>query len=202
MEQRKKIAIPNKETRTYRASMEVEPDGKTVTGYAAVFNSLSEEMWGFRERIDPKAFDGADMTDTRALFNHDPNMLLARTSSGTLKLQVDEKGLRYSFDLPDTTAGRDLGELLRRGDVTQSSFGFTISNDEWEEEYDESGELIQATRVITGIHRLYDVSPVTYPAYPDTSVAVRSLEQWREEHKPEEAKKETPKLDNAENLMI
>ena len=183
--------------------MEMEPDGKTVTGYAAVFNSLSEEMWGFRERIDPAAFREADISDVRALFNHDPNMLLARTSSGTLKLEVDERGLRYSFDLPDTTAGRDLGELLRRGDVTQSSFGFTIADDEWIESRDNDGNVEEVTRVIKKVKRLYDVSPVTYPAYPDTSVAVRSLEKWREEHATEpEKKEETPLRDRAEALLI
>ena len=184
--------------------MNVEPDGKTVTGYAAVFNALSEEMWGFRERIDPAAFEGTDMSDTRALFNHDPNMLLARTSSGTLKLEIDDKGLRYSFELPDTTAGRDLGELLRRGDVTQSSFGFTISDDEWEERTDENGEVEEVTRVIKKVKRLYDVSPVTYPAYPDTSVALRSLENWKQEHQEEEEdkNKETPLRDRAEALII
>lgn len=82
----KKIQIQNRETRTYNARMDVEPDGNTVTGYAAVFNSMSEEMWGFRERIEPTAFDNADISDVRALFNHDPNMLLARSSSGTLQL--------------------------------------------------------------------------------------------------------------------
>lgn len=201
--ERKKVAIQNKETRTYRASMNVEPDGKTVTGYAAVFNALSEEMWGFRERIDPAAFDSADMSDTRALFNHDPNMLLARTSSGTLKLEVDDKGLRYSFELPDTTAGRDLGELLRRGDVTQSSFGFTISDDEWEERKNDDGEVEEVTRVIKKVKRLYDVSPVTYPAYPDTSVALRSLEAWKEEHKEENTEtQKTPLRDRAEALIF
>lgn len=202
--ERKKTTISNKETRTYRASMNVEPDGKTVTGYAAVFNALSEEMWGFRERIDPAAFEGTDMSDTRALFNHDPNMLLARTSSGTLKLEIDDKGLRYSFELPDTTAGRDLGELLRRGDVTQSSFGFTISDDEWEERTDENGEVEEVTRVIKKVKRLYDVSPVTYPAYPDTSVALRSLENWKQEHQEEEEDKHkgTPLRDRAEALII
>lgn len=184
--------------------MEMAEGGKTVTGYAAVFNSLSEEMWGFRERIDSAAFEGTDMTDVRALFNHDPNMLLARSSSGTLSLSVDEKGLRYSFDLPDTTAGRDLGEMLRRGDVSQSSFGFTISDDEWIETRNDDGEVETTTRVIKKIQRLFDVSPVTYPAYPDASVALRSMEQWREGQRPTppEAKKETPFLNNAELMFL
>jgi len=196
--------MKNKETRTYNAELRASEDGKTVTGYAAVFNSMSEEMWGFRERIDPKAFDNADMSDVRALFNHDPNMLLARSSSGTLALSVDEKGLRYSFKLPDTTAGRDLREMLKRGDVSQSSFGFTIAEDAWEERKNDAGEVVETTRIITKVHRLFDVSPVTYPAYPDATVAIRSRDKWQEEHKKDSktAVKNTPFRDRAEDMLI
>jgi len=196
--------MKNKETRTYNAELRASEDGKTVTGYAAVFNSMSEEMWGFRERIDPKAFDNADMSDVRALFNHDPNMLLARSSSGTLALSVDEKGLRYSFELPDTTAGRDLREMLKRGDVSQSSFGFTIAEDAWEERKNDAGEVVETTRIITKVHRLFDVSPVTYPAYPDATVAIRSRDKWQEEHKKDSktAVKNTPFRDRAEDMLI
>lgn len=196
--------MKNKETRTYNAELRASEDGKTVTGYAAVFNSMSEEMWGFRERIDPKAFDNADMSDVRALFNHDPNMLLARSSSGTLALSVDEKGLRYSFELPDTTAGRDLREMLKRGDVSQSSFGFTIAEDAWEERKNDAGEVVETTRIITKVHRLFDVSPVTYPAYPDATVAIRSRDKWQEKHKKDSktAVKNTPFRDRAEDMLI
>jgi len=196
--------MKNKETRTYNAELRASEDGKTVTGYAAVFNSMSEEMWGFRERIDPKAFDNADMSDVRALFNHDPNMLLARSSSGTLALSVDEKGLRYSFKLPDTTAGRDLREMLKRGDVSQSSFGFTIAEDAWEERKNDAGEVVETTRIITKVHRLFDVSPVTYPAYPDATVAIRSRDKWQEKHKKDSktAVKNTPFRDRAEDMLI
>ena len=196
-----------KETRTFRSDMTVENEGKTVTGYAAVFNKASEDMGWFtemREVIMPGAFDDSDMTDVRALFNHDPNMLLARTSSGTLDLSIDKNGLKYTFELPDTTAGRDLAELLKRGDVSQSSFGFTIAKQSFEEENDERGEVVKVIRKIEKIGRLYDVSPVTYPAYPDTSVAVRSLEKWREEHKGETSNvnDNTPLRDRAESLII
>lgn len=188
----------NKETRTYRSELRVEGEGNTVAGYAALYNSRSEEMFGFVEQIEPGAFDAADVTDVRALFNHDPNMLLARTTSGTLRLSTDDKGLRYEFELPDTTAGRDLRELLRRGDVSQSSFGFTIEEDEWEER---AG--MKPLRKIKKVKRLFDVSPVTYPAYPDTQVALRSLEQWKAEHnKQDETKEDTPLRDAAEALLI
>ena len=110
--------------------------------------------------------------DVRAFFNHDPNHLLARTSSGTLKLSVDEKGLKYEFSVPDTSSGRDLLVSMDRGDITQSSFAFTVEDDSWEER---DGIDI---RTINKVKRLYDVSPVSIPAYPDAndlSVAQRSL---------------------------
>lgn len=184
MERRKIPTLPDREERTYRAKMGLE-EGNTVTGYAAVFNKESEDMGWFtemRELIMPGAFDDADMSDVRALFNHDPNLLLARTSSGTLDLSLDKNGLKYTFEIPDTQAGRDLRELLKRGDISQSSFGFTIAKQSWDEEKDERGETIRVTRKIEKVARLYDVSPVTYPAYPDASVALRSLKEWKEEN--------------------
>lgn len=172
--------MDNKEIRVFNSRMEAAGgESRKVMGYAAVFNSDSEEMWDFVERIAPGAFDGVLGDDVRALFNHDPSMLLARTSSGTLKLSVDEKGLRYEFEAPNTQAGNDLLEMLRRGDVSQSSFAFTVMDEKWDEVKDG-----MPVRTITKVKRLYDVSPVTYPAYPDTTAAMRSLEQYRKEHEP------------------
>lgn len=168
----------NKEVRLYNMREMQVRDENYIYGYAALFNSMSEEMWGFREVIDPGAFSETDVTDVRALFNHDNNLLLARTSSGTLSIEVDENGLRYEFEAPKTSYGKDLVELMKRGDVTQSSFGFTIDR---EGEYWEQREGELPVRHITRIKKLYDVSPVTYPAYPDTTVAVRSLEQFRKQ---------------------
>ena len=124
-----------------------------IVGHAAVFDSLSEDLGGFRQRIERGAFDDVLEDDVRALFNHDPNLILARTKSGTLKLSLDEKGLRYEFDVPDTTTGRDLLVSLERGDVSQSSFGFTVEQDSWHK--DEDGVHI---RSISKVKRLYDVS--------------------------------------------
>ena len=110
--------------------------------------------------------------DVRAFFNHDPNHLLARSTSGTLRLSTDEEGLKYEFDVPDTTSGRDLLVSMKRGDITQSSFAFTVEDDSWESE---NGMNI---RTIKKVKRLYDVSPVSIPAYPDADdlvVAQRSL---------------------------
>lgn len=165
---------------------EDEQSGRKVAGYAAIFNSRSEDM-GFIEIIEPGAFrDAIQNSDVRALFNHDPNQVLARTASGTLKIEEDEKGLRYEFDLPDTTYARDLAEMMRRGDVNQSSFAFTVSDQEWIAEESSDGKK-KYTRKIKKVKRLYDVSPVTYPAYPDTEVALQSIPGFPEE----EAKEET-----------
>ena len=171
----------NIETRT-----EKREDGTTtITGHAAVFNQLSSDLGGFREVISPNAFENVLNDDVRALVNHDPNLLLARTTSGTLKLEQTDEGLQYSFDVPDTTYGRDLVISMERGDISQSSFAFTIEEDSWESTAD--GEI----RTINKVKNLYDVSPVTYPAYPDANdltLAKRSLalHKEKEENKKQE----------------
>ena len=158
------------------AEGETGDERRTVTGYAAVFNSPSEDM-GFIEYIEPGAFrDAIAKSDVRALFNHDPNLILARTASGTLQISEDEKGLRYQFEIPNTTFGNDFRIMLDRGDVSQSSFSFTVKDQVWEEKKKPDGSM-QYTRRIQKVERLYDVSPVTYPAYPDTEVALRSLDK-------------------------
>lgn len=146
-----------------------------VSGYAARFNELSEELWGFKEKITTGAFSEAIKgADIRALFNHDPSQIVARTKNNTLKVWEDEYGLRYEFT-PNikTTAGRDLVEHLRRGDIDQSSFAFSMEGGV--EEWDNSGDM--PVRILKKIGQLYDVSPVTYPAYPSTSVGLRSAEE-------------------------
>jgi HK97 family phage prohead protease len=172
----------DKEIRSFTTElrMETRDDGtQTVVGYASVFNTLSENLGGFREQIAPEAFNNVMGDDVRALFNHDPNYVLGRTKSGTLSLGVDTTGLRYEFTPPDTTFARDLTESLKRGDIDQSSFAFMVEADEW----DESGDT--PIRTITKVSRLLDVSPVTYPAYPDASVGLRSLDAYHETVKPE-----------------
>lgn len=152
-------------------------NGKPVIkGYAAVFNSLSEDLGGFRERILPTAFDLVlrKNQDVRALYNHDANFLLGRSSSGTLRLWADEKGLGYTVTLPDSRA--DVLEAIKRKDVTGSSFAFRLAKDgdEWMEE---DGKLV---REIRSFAELLDVGPVVYPAYRDTKVSTRSLEQFQQ----------------------
>lgn len=145
-----------------------------ILGHAAVFNRLSENLGGFREQIEAGAFSDVLNDDVRALFNHDHNLILGRTRSGTLRLSEDSEGLAYELDPPDTQLGRDLVVSLKRGDVNQSSFAFSVDEDNWEE--DDDGVVI---RTIIKVKRLYDVSPVTFPAYPDATVGLRSLNEWQ-----------------------
>lgn len=163
------------EKRTYKIEFRAgDNDGRKVSGYAAVYDSQSNELWGFDEIIERGAFEDADLSDVRALFNHDPNQILARTSSGTLTLELDDKGLRYEFDLPETSLGNDLKVMMQRGDISQSSFAFTIEEDSWEER---EGKI--PLRHIHSIGKVYDVSPVTYPAYEQTTVTARSFEKFK-----------------------
>ena len=179
-------------------------EGKDVViGHAAVFNTLSEDLGGFREKIQPGAFDDVLENDVRAYFNHDPNYLLGRTSAGTLRLSVDDKGLRYELDVPNTSAGRDLKENMRLGNITQSSFAFTIGKDGDSWERSENGADI---RVINKVNRLYDVSPVSLPAYPsanDLALAKRSnlIDKENTRKKQELAYEENSLLNLKINLL-
>jgi HK97 family phage prohead protease len=145
----------------------------TLVGYAAVFNRQSQNLGGFVEQVDPGAFTrtlGMSELRVAARYNHDDNFLLGTTEGGTLTLSVDGTGLRYEVDLPDTTAGRDVAALARRGDLRYSSFAFRTLEDDWSET--EAGFPLRTLRAV----QLVDVAPVNNPAYLDTSVAVRSLE--------------------------
>lgn len=142
---------------------------KQMAGYAAKFDTLSQNLGGFVERIAPGAFSKTlTEADVKALFNHDANLLLGRSKSGTLRMEEDETGLRYEVDLPDTTLGRDLAVLLARGDVSQSSFAFRVVRDDWG-----TDDQDRPVRTLVEV-KLYDVSPVTYPAYLDTEASMRA----------------------------
>lgn len=142
-----------------------------IAGHAAKFDVLSEDLGGFRERIAPGAFaKSIQSSDIRALFNHDANIVLGRNTSGTLRLSEDSAGLAYEVDAPDTQLVRDMVlSPIARGDVTQCSFGFYTLDDKWTKV---DGEWVRTLLECD----LLDVSPVTYPAYPQTDVAVRSLQ--------------------------
>lgn len=171
------------EKRTYgRLIKRAEGDkSRKIEGYAAIFNSPSEPLGspgGFTEVIARGAFDNADLSDVRALLNHDQNIVLARTSSNTLTLSVDEIGLRYSFEAPDSPNGDNVLRSIERGDINQSSFAFFlgVDGDEWME--DENGNT---KRIIRSIRSVQDVSPVTFPAYEATTATKRNLTGNKEE---------------------
>lgn len=162
------------EYRTFPVELRTaDGEAPRLVGHAAIYNSLSEDLGGFREQIAPGAFAKtlSDKADVRALFNHDPNFVLGRTSSGTLRLSEDERGLAMDVTLPQTPLVRDMVlEPIRRGDIDQMSFGFQVvkGGDSW----DESGEV--SVRTLREV-KLFDVSPVTFPAYAATDVSARSI---------------------------
>lgn len=171
-----------KEIRTFGMELRAmdKEEKRTVRGYAATFESRSGDLGGFIESIDRDAFSETDMDDVRALFNHDSNFVLGRTKSGTLRLMVDENGLAYEIDMPDTQLGRDMYESIKRGDISQSSFAFTIEDDEYRKE----GDTVY--RTIKKIKKLYDVAPVTFPAYESTSVQARKIDELKNQELKEE----------------
>ena len=173
---------------------------KKIRGHAAVFNKLSEDFGGWRETIDPGAFtDAIKRDDVRALVNHDPTLILGRNKAGTLSLSEDEKGLAIEIDPPDTQYARDLMVSIERRDISQMSFAFNIdgkAGERWEVNGVETkpvdafmamfdGKKHDIQRHITKV-RLYDVSPVTFPAYPQTDVKTRDyFETLKEQAKAE-----------------
>ena len=160
-------------------SQKVTSDSRTVEGYAIVFNAESRDLGGFREVIQPTALDGIlEKSDILCLLNHNEDRgILARSryGEGSLELTVDEVGLKYRFEAPATALGDELLEGLKRGDITTSSFAFTIDKDTWTKQ---DGRYL---RTINSFKELYDVSPVYKEAYPDTSVALRKMQEMESE---------------------
>ena len=166
--------MKTRETRTVASELRVlAADGTPtkIAGHAAKFDVLSEDLGGFRERIAPGAFaKSLQSSDIRALWNHDANIVLGRNKAGTLRLSEDTAGLAFEVDAPDTQLVRDMVMApIARGDVSQCSFGFYTLSDKWAKI---DGEWVRTLLEC----ELFDVSPVTYPAYAQTDVAVRSLE--------------------------
>jgi uncharacterized protein len=159
-----------------------DADRPRIRGYAIVFNSPSEVLsdygFRFREIITRNAVVAplAQGADVRALVDHDSSKLLARTKAGTLRYEITEKGVRVEIDPPDTSYARDVMESIRRGDMDGMSFAFSVATkgDEW----DESGDI--PVRTVNNIARISEFSVVTFPAYPDTAAAVRSLKEYKE----------------------
>ena len=179
-------------------TVEKRADGKPmICGYGSVFYDAADPGTQYElyddmfERIMPGCFDAAlkEDHDCRALFNHDPSLVLGRTASGTCRLSVDKKGLRYEIDPPDTQLARDLMTSIGRGDVSGSSFSFNITDVTWRRVDDGDSDIF--IREINSVE-LFDVSPVTYPAYKSTTSGMRAevdqagkeaiakeLAQWR-----------------------
>lgn len=152
--------------------------GTKIVGNGAVFNSRSENLGGFREIIMPGAFDEVLNDDVRATFNHDPNFILGRSSSGTLRIATNEQGLGYEIDAPATQTIRDLVlSPMARGDIKESSFGFRVASDGDEWLQDDEGLIV---RKIYRMSKLFDIGPVVFPAYQAASSAKRSMEQFQQ----------------------
>ena len=159
-------AFPLTEVRVEMGADQAMPP--RIVGHAAVFNQTSEEIWGFHELIAPGAFAKTiQEADVRGLWNHNPDYILARTKSGTLRLSEDNIGLAIEILPPDTQWARDLMVSMQRGDVDQMSFGFRTVKERWD------GTVEQPLRTLLEVE-LFDVSPVTFPAYPQTDVGVRA----------------------------
>jgi uncharacterized protein len=145
----------------------MEADEKYFIGYAAKFNKWSQDLGGFIEKIEPRAFEKTiQEADIRCLFNHDPNYVLGRNKAKTLDVWEDETGLAFKALIPETTFGKDLRISILRGDISQCSFGFEKVRDQW--------DVLAGERTLKEL-KLFDVSPVTFPAYLDTNVQARDL---------------------------
>lgn len=175
MENRKQATNNEAERRAFTSDFVVRnltsKDGEkyAIRGYAARFGSVYDMGW-FTEEVGRDAFKNADMSDVRILFNHDPNQILGRTKNGTARVGVDNEGLWYEVDLP--ASAENVREAVERGDIDQSSWGFYLKKDSWTKR---DGSDKQH-RVLEQVEVVFDASPVTFPANPDTTVAKRSLE--------------------------
>lgn len=168
-----------KETRNFNVSL--DNDSRILSGYAAVFNSESKDLGGFTEMISPTAFEGViERSDVFAVLDHDRNKVLARSKmgKGSLELNIDSKGLQFRFESPNTTLGNDVLSMVKRGDLTDASFCFTVEDESWQKR--EDGSYL---RTINKIGELFDVAVCYNGAYPEsyTEVALRSLDKFKEE---------------------
>jgi hypothetical protein len=166
------------EYRTFKADKieKREENGvQRIVGHAAVFDVVAGNGW-FNEKVAKGAFSNTiKQDDVRALFNHDPNFVLGRNTSGTLRMLEDEQGLWIEIDPPDTQYARDLMTSISRGDITQMSFGFEILKEERQKGENNEPDLFTLQEV-----KLWDVSPVTFPFYKETDVSLHARKLWAE----------------------
>jgi HK97 family phage prohead protease len=189
-----------------RAAQDGEPESSVyIKGYAALTEVptvlYESEMESYEEVISKGAFDDVLENDVRCLFNHDSNQILGRSTSGTLTYGVDESGLYYECMLDISIMSHsDLYKSITRGDISQSSFAFKVKEDKVEIYNNEETEKEVCKRTILKFQELYDVSPVTFPAYADTSVMGRSVQNVKAEI--EAAKKEAEDKQKADDNFI
>lgn len=165
------------EYRTYSREVRLdESDGvRRLSGYAVVWNQPSQDLGGFTETVRPGAFGDLTGKDIRAFFNHDYNYLLGRTTSNTLTLEQDDKGLAFSIELAQTAKAEEVYQLVHRGDLDGVSFGAYVQDEKWSED-GKTNELISL--------ELIEISPVVFPAYLQPNVSARSLDHLKCRPKP------------------
>lgn len=193
--------VPKLETR-----MDGDVEKRYISGYAIVFDKESHLIAGeFREIIKREAvqhiFDGDD--DITVDYNHNPDYHLGKRSTGTATLTIDDTGVQYRVEVPNTTYGNDLAVLVERGDITGGSFVFSTARDGADWERIGEGEGSYALRTVNDIAKVWSLGPVTREAYPDTTIAMRSLADWkeREENPNPTPKTDTPKMKRLQRRM-
>ena len=174
MKNNNKQFFPSVELRAYKSEEEAR---MLVEGYAIVFNSESRDLGGFTEVVKENALDKAleRNTDVLALYGHDYQNVLGRQSANTLQLEKDERGIKFTLDLPNTQLGRDVYTLVERGDLKGNSFGFTVEKDSW----DKKGDKV--IRTIEQVRDLFEISIVSLPAYEATELVKRNFEEFAED---------------------
>tara|TARA_R110002012_G_C11574956_1_gene604769 strand:- start:247 stop:840 length:594 start_codon:yes stop_codon:yes gene_type:complete len=175
MKNNNKQFFPSVELRAYKT--EEEEVRMLVEGYAIVFNSESRDLGGFTEVVKENALDKAleRNTDVLALYGHDYQNVLGRQSADTLQLEKDERGIKFTLDLPNTQLGRDVYTLVERGDLKGNSFGFTVEKDSW----DKKGDKV--IRTIEQVRDLFEISIVSLPAYEATELTKRNYEEFTDD---------------------
>jgi HK97 family phage prohead protease len=173
-----------------------EGDKRMIRGYASVFEKLSVPIYDFKEKIRSGAFaNSLKNNNVRALWNHNSDFVLGSTKAGTLRLSEDDKGLHFELDLPDTQTGRDAYTTIKRGDVDGMSFGFRVKRQEWDEK-----DRKNIVRTLIEVD-LREISPTPFPAYPDTKVKARTIEEDYADHTEENNATERERRVNELNLQ-